>query len=753
MRTMVIMRGAPGAGKSTFLRAQKLEPFTVCPDEYRLRLAGLEMTPEGDLGISQKKDALVWPSIWQDVETKMRRGELIVLDATFQRGRDFKEALQLAEQYDYTLHGIDFTDVPLEVARTRNRQRETYKIVPDRVLDRAYENFANNPNPPQITWHKPSAFEQVPFLKAMDIQPVDLSTYKAVVHVGDIHSCWDPLQSYFQEGLRDDFFYIFIGDFLDRGLQTKEVIHWMMETLLDRENVVLLYGNHELYLRDMLLGQMVHNTEFSHITQPALHQAGYGNEEIGRLVSQLQDMLMYTYGERRVLATHAGIARIPENLLQLPSETYWKGSGPYDHPVDQVFHDNMTSQGWLQVHGHRNPHKRPFEASPSSYNLEGQVEFGGHLRILEFHQDGRAVCVEIKNETFRDPRVEALGTTQQTDPSGFMDPALLSQLEAHDLVRTKRFESVPHIRSFNFTSKAFYTRQWDDINTIARGLFVGDDGRIVARSYEKFFNLHERPETQLAALEKSLIFPVTLWVKENGYLGIMGYNHYEDSLFFASKSTPDGEYAEVFRKLFQSKVSSDAQELCKEITRKQGLSLVFEVIEPHWDPHPIAYDEPQLILLDGIYREDKFRRLDHEKLVYIGKMLGLPIKERGPTLRDWQQFMGWYDATQEQGRNYQWRGRQIEGFVVEDAEGFQFKIKLPYYSFWKRMRGLAGKIRSFRVKSKDINDLDDYTGGDPEAEAFFAWAREQTDEILSEDIVRLRERFYLAMRNNTLPQS
>lgn len=745
MRTLVMMRGAPGVGKSTFLREQGLQAFTLCPDDYRLRLAGIEITPEGDLGISQSKDGLVWTSLWADVEAKMRRGEFIVLDATFQRGRDFKDALDLGAKYGYNLHGIDFTHIPIEIALERNRQRESYKIVPEFVITRAYENFANNPNPPRIQWHTPEEFAQRPLCKALDVPIVDLSDYKAVIHVGDIHSCFEPLAEFFKEGFHDDCYYLFLGDFLDRGLHTKEVIQWVQSHLLDKENISIIYGNHELYLRDMLLGHPIHYTEFTHITQPALQDAGIGSEEITRLLQQLKDVVLYQYGDKRVVVNHGGIPRLPDTLLPIPSEIFWKGAGVYDHPVDQVFHDNMTSQGWIQIHGHRNAQKLPILATPHSYNLEGLIEQGGHLRILTFYQDGRTEATEIKNNTFRDPRIEALGLIQG-EPSGFMDPALLVQLENHDMVRAKRFESTPQIRSFNFTSKAFYSRQWDEINTLARGLFVGDDGRIVARSYEKFFNLHERPETQISALETSLVFPLTLWVKENGFLGILGYNHFEDVLFFASKSTPDGEYADAFRRLFEQMLSKETRRLCKEILRKQNLSLVFEVIEPTWDPHPIAYDKPQLILLDGIYREASFRKLEQAKLVYLGKTLGLPIKERGPSLRDWSQFIGWYNAVQEQGRNYRYRSRQIEGFVVEDTEGFQFKIKLPYYSFWKRMRSLKDKLRAYRQRDKDIADLEDYTSGDPEAEAFFAWIREQTDETLALDIVALRAQFHTAMQ-------
>ena len=31
-----------------------------------------------------------------------------------------------------------------------------------------------------------------------------------------------------------------------------------------------------------------------------------------------------------------------------------------------------------------------------------------------------------------------------------------------------------------------------------------------------------------------------------------------------------------------------------------------------------------------------------------------------------------------------------EGYVIEDAAGYMVKIKLPFYTFWKKMRAAAG---------------------------------------------------------------
>ena len=53
------------------------------------------------------------------------------------------------------------------------------------------------------------------------------------------------------------------------------------------------------------------------------------------------------------------------------------------------------------------------------------------------------------------------------------------------------------------------------------------------------------------ALKNRLQFPVTVYQKENGYLGLISYDYYNDDLFFTTKSTPNGDYAVHFKNLFK----------------------------------------------------------------------------------------------------------------------------------------------------------------------------------------------------------
>ena len=115
-----------------------------------------------------------------------------------------------------------------------------------------------------------------------------------------------------------------------------------------------------------------------------------------------------------------------------------------------------------------------------------------------------------------------------------------------------------NISSFNFTSIAFYDKIWDEQTTKARGLYLDTfKGKVAARAYDKFFNINERPETKFDMLQHKLQFPVTAYVKENGYLGIVSYDEYNDDLFIASKSTIDSQFAQWLKEAVYNQITEE----------------------------------------------------------------------------------------------------------------------------------------------------------------------------------------------------
>ena len=59
MRLLMLFRGAPGCGKSTFIKDMGWEPYTISPDNIRMMMSSLQMQPDGKRGISQKSDQAV----------------------------------------------------------------------------------------------------------------------------------------------------------------------------------------------------------------------------------------------------------------------------------------------------------------------------------------------------------------------------------------------------------------------------------------------------------------------------------------------------------------------------------------------------------------------------------------------------------------------------------------------------------------------------------------------------------------------
>ncbi len=733
------MRGAQGAGKSTFLSQHGLDGFVLSPDALRLQIGGVIMTPDGRITISSFHDKKVWEEVERLMAQKMARGEFLIVDATYQNVRDFKDPLKLAQRHGYKVWCLDFSDVPPELAKARNLLRPPYKRVPEDVIDRAYERFAAGRVPDGITVLKPQAFAEQALTSVMAPPMIDLNAYARVHHIGDLQGCYAPVADYFRDGVKDDEFYIFVGDFLDRGIQNGEVIRFVVDELLPRDNVALIYGNHEYHIERFAHGLAPVSGEFEHKTLPQIEAANFTRGEAHHLLAKLRDVLTYSYGPHKVMVTHAGVARVPDDFVVMPSMQFWKGTGTYDDPVDVVFSRNMAGTGWLQVHGHRNSKKLPIHAAPQSFNLESEVEFGGTLSVMTLTREGAIETIGVPNKVFAAPKVSGAA-----DSRCVIAPATLEALKSHEAVQEKRFASHPHIRSYNFTRAAFHKGTWDSVTLKARGLFVDDRGEIVARAYDKFFNLEERPQTQMRNLQRTLVFPLTLYVKENGFLGLLGYDRQNDDLFFASKSTPESEFGGWFREILTKQVGQAGLAMLKQRLRDHGLALVFEVNDPVRDPHMIEYAAPHVVLLDAVKRTDHFERLDFDALTQLAAEIGVAGKQKGMVLADWEAFAAWQAGVDAQGLDYRFEDRHLEGFVIEDAAGFMFKIKLPFYAFWKQMRALKERIVAARQSGAEVRtgNILNLTG--EAGQAFYAWALTQPDEVLTLDIISVRKR-YLAL--------
>ena len=689
------------------------------------------MTVSGQEAINQNNDNLVWETLFKILELRMRNGEFTVIDATNSKTSEINRYKDLCSEYKYRMYCVDFTDVPIEVAKERNRNREEMKRVPDEVIDKVYSRFETQKIPSGVTVIKPNELDKI------WIKMLDMSEFKKVHVIGDIHGCNTALHEYLDSvgGIKDDELYIFCGDYVDRGIENAGVVQTLL-SIYERKNVWLLEGNHEQWLWAWANDRIAKSKEFELVTKTELDNAGIDKKAMRQLYRRLGQCAYFKYHGNVYMVTHAGLSNVPENLTTLATIQMIKGVGNYNDyiEVSESFVRN-TPSNYYQIYGHRNTKRLPTKINERCFNLEGNIERGEQLRCVQLTPDGAQNVVEITNTVFR-KYDDTISNVERATAQTVGDKII--EMRRNKYIREKHFGNIS---SFNFTKDAFYDKVWDGITTKARGLYINiPKAEVVARAYDKFFNVNERPETKLEALADKLAFPVTAYVKENGFLGIVSYNDEDDSLFVTTKSDPEGEFADWFRSILNEKVEEATRNKIKEFAKVNNVSLVFECVDMKHDPHVIEYPDDTLYLLDIVYNDLNFRKYDFADLCRVADTFGLRHKEKAFVIDDWQTFYDWYRNVLDS--DYLYNGRRIEGFVVEDYNGYMVKLKLAYYNLWKFLRSIAreaikkGYIDSPRT-SKLVTPLENQ---------FYGWARtlhdrEDVDE-LPKDICSLRKMFF-----------
>lgn len=681
MRQLWVLRGVAGCGKSTWVKNVGLEQYVVSSDAIRLLYASPVLKTDGKYTIPQTNDKKVWELLYNFLEFRMNNGDFTIVDATHCKESSLTKYKKLCEKYNYRMVIIDFSDVPLEIIKERNSQREEYKQVSDEIIERMYEQI-------QVKLGKKYEIYSHNDLDGFSVllhNNVELSdNYNKVVVFGDIHGCYTPLNEYFSNNpIDENTYYVFLGDYFDRGIQNKEVLQFCLDNC-EKPNFSFIQGNHEIWLKNFVRDG--ENGKMTEAFKKSLEQFGELKNELSKFARRLKQCLTLEKNGVKYIFTHGGITN--EIDVSISTSQIIKGVGNYGDSdvVDMTFGQNTMN--CYSFHGHRNIQNVPVRNTKNTFNLEGKVEFGEYLRVVEIDlEKGNPMfnVVEIKNDVYDESLVKKEFHYKNNGD-------ILNQLDNSQLVNKK--ELTNGIVSYNFTRDAFYKSQWDDLTTTARGLFVdSESGDVVARSYSKFFNLEERPETQLRNLQNSLQFPVELYEKENGFLGIVSYNKKTDELFIASKSTNLGDFAgylkEILLKTLGNKINT-----FKEFLKRMNVTAIFEVIDIINDPHIIEYSESKVVLLDVVKNDFSNTFMDYKDVILFAEKFGLEYKKLYTVVED-------FDTLKQILEDL--KSATIEGVVVKDQNGFMFKYKTPFYCYWKEMRKLKDRI----VKGKDVGQVSD----------------------------------------------
>lgn len=280
-----------------------------------------------------------------------------------------------------------------------------------------------------------------------------------------------------------------------------------------------------------------------------------------------------------------------------------------------------------------------------------------------------------------------------------MDRRLQNMLDS-EYIRVKELGN--DIVSLNFTRNAFQEGVWNDETIKARGLFINKvDGDIVARSYNKFFQYDEKPETK-DYVDNHLVYPLYISKKFNGFLGIISV--YNDEFFIATKSTDEGEYCEYFKEILNKTLfanEEDKNELFN-ILKEHHCTATFEVMDMVNDQH-IVYEENPLALLDFIPNTLDINGIDKDVELSETLKNKLNIKSiviaKNKVINTKEELEDFLNMTEEE---------ELEGAVITDSNGFMWKYKTNFYRFWKTERNqLERVLRGKEPRGVDrLNSLD-----------------------------------------------
>jgi serine/threonine protein phosphatase 1 len=187
--------------------------------------------------------------------------------------------------------------------------------------------------------------------------------------VGDIHGCYQKLMGLLEQldwKPGGDDLLIFLGDYIDRGPQSYEVVDTLAGLADQASNIVTLMGNHEdIFLRFVAGGAI----------SPSLHDNGlsaavrnYADRKMpAEHLRFLRGLLPYYETEEHIFV-HAGLRPGRPLASQNLQDMLW---------IREEFLESDYDFGRLVVFGHT-PFKQPFLA-PGRLGLDTGAVFGGPL--------------------------------------------------------------------------------------------------------------------------------------------------------------------------------------------------------------------------------------------------------------------------------------------------------------------------------------------------------------------------------------
>jgi len=164
--------------------------------------------------------------------------------------------------------------------------------------------------------------------------------------IGDIHGCFDPLKEMVEAEIkiRKSDKLILLGDYIDRGYQSKEVIDFILNLQDKGFNIVTLIGNHESMLLDALENEHYLSNWILNGAAETLFSFGINSlKELQQEYIGFFKSLLFYHSIGQFIFVHAGFNDEISEPFEDRYQMIWSRRENYSNPV---FKEKII------VHGH-----------------------------------------------------------------------------------------------------------------------------------------------------------------------------------------------------------------------------------------------------------------------------------------------------------------------------------------------------------------------------------------------------------------
>ena len=211
------------------------------------------------------------------------------------------------------------------------------------------------------------------------------------------------------------------------------------------------------------------------------------------------------------------------------------------------------------------------------------------------------------------------------------------------------------IAIYNYSRETQYEGKWDDITLMCRGLVLDNEGNVIAKTFNKFFNMEEHKPEEIPNE------PFEVYEKLDGSLGIL-FNY-------------NGEWILATKGSFTSDQSVRGIEMLKKYDYERlisGFTYLFEII---YEENRIVcqYNYEDLILLSVFDNSDGGEVNIHNDILPNNNRVKNVCQNIGFN------FVKKYDGIRDFSELKSKISNDAEGYVIRFENGFRMKIKGEEY--------------------------------------------------------------------------